>query len=229
MSKFPSLLELLLENCQFDSLNPSLGFVNFTSLRVLALSKNHFNYEIPNWFSNLSTSLLQLYMDNSFLKGNIPPCIFSLEKLEYLSLYTNKLTEQIPEPLVQLKHLTYLDLGLNSLNGPTPSFIGNLSCIRTLLLDQNQLNGTIPKNLGLLSKLETLFVGKNSLTGTVDERHFRKLSKLKNLYMSETRLFFNVNSNWVLPFQLVSASMSSTKIGPNFSFMATITKIPQFF
>ncbi|XP_075667645.1 receptor-like protein EIX2 [Castanea sativa] len=192
MSKFPSLLELHLYNCQLDSLNPSLGFVNFTSLRVLYLPENHFNHKIPNWFSNLSTSLLRLSLYDSSLKGNIPPSIFNLEKLEYL------------------------DLGLNSLNGPIPSSVGNLSRMRTLLLDQNQLNGTIPKSLGLLSKLETLFVGKNSLTGTVDEGHFRKLSKLKELYMSEAPLFFNVNSNWVPPFQLGYASMSSIKIGPNF-------------
>ncbi|KAM3747297.1 hypothetical protein ACB098_05G024600 [Castanea mollissima] len=192
MSKFPSLSELYLYNCQLDSLNPSLGFVNFTSLRVLSLSGNHFNHEIPNWFSNLSTSLLRLDLTGSSLKGNIPPSIFNLEKLEYL------------------------DLGLNSLNGPIPTSVGNLSRMRTLMLDQNQLNGTIPKSLGLLSKLETLFVGKNSLTGTVDEGHFRKLSKLKELYMSEAPLFFTVNSNWVPPFQLYSASMSSIKIGPNF-------------
>ncbi|KAF3960921.1 hypothetical protein CMV_014408 [Castanea mollissima] len=192
MSKFPSLSELYLYYCQLDSLNPSLGFVNFTSLRVLDLSGNHFNHEIPNWFSNLSTSLLELYLFDNSLKGNIPPSIFNLEKLEYL------------------------DLGINSLNGPIPSSVGNLSHIRSLYLDQNQLNGTIPKSLGLLSKLETLFVGKNSLTGTVDEGHFRKLSKLKNLYMSEAPLFFNVNSNWVPPFQLGYASMSSIKIGPNF-------------
>ncbi|KAL4625216.1 hypothetical protein ACB092_05G009100 [Castanea dentata] len=192
MSKFPSLSELYLFDCQLDSLNPSLGFVNFTSLRVLELSKNHFNHEIPNWFSNLSTSLLELRLYNNSLKGNIPPSIFNLEKLEYL------------------------DLGINSLNGPIPSSFGNLSRMRTLYLDQNQLNGTIPKSLGLLSKLETLFLGKNSLTGTIDERHFGKLSKLKNLYMSETPLFFNVNPNWVPPFQLSSASMGSIKIGPNF-------------
>ncbi|XP_075667682.1 receptor-like protein EIX2 [Castanea sativa] len=192
MSKFPSLSELYLYNCQLDSLNPSLGFVNFTSLRVLSLPRNHFNHEIPNWFSNLSTSLLELSMFNNSLKGNIPPSIFNLEKLEYL------------------------DLGRNSLNGPIPSSFGNLSRMRTLMLDQNQLNGTIPKSLGLLSKLEKLFVGKNSLTGTVDEGHFRKLSKLKELYMSEAPLFFNVNSNWVPPFQLYHASMSSIKIGPNF-------------
>ncbi|XP_050285511.1 receptor-like protein EIX2 isoform X1 [Quercus robur] len=216
MSKFPSLSELYLHNCHLDSLNPSLGFVNFTSLRVLFLSGNHFNHEIPNWFSNLSTSLLRLSLDGSSLKGNILPSIFNLEKLEYLSLYINMLTGQIPETLGQLKHLTYLDLGYNSLNGPIPSSFGNLSRITTLYLDQNQLNGTIPKSLGLLSKLEMLYVGKNSLTGSVDEGHFRKLSKLKDLYMSEAPLFFNVNSNWVPPFQLDYAYMSSTKIGPNF-------------
>ncbi|XP_075667831.1 receptor-like protein EIX2 [Castanea sativa] len=191
MSKFPSLSELYLFHCQLDSLNPSLGFVNFTSLRVLYLFANHFNHEIPNWFSNLSTSLLELYLYGNSLKGNIPPSIYNLEKLEYL------------------------DLGHNSLNGPIPSSVGNLSRMRTLLLDQNQLNGTIPKSLGLLSKLET-YVGKNTLTGTVDEGHFRKLSKLKDLYMSEAPLFFNVNSNWVPPFQLRYAYMSSIKIGPNF-------------
>ncbi|KAF3947805.1 hypothetical protein CMV_026116 [Castanea mollissima] len=192
MSKFPSLSELYLFYCQLDSLNPSLGFVNFTSLRVLELPGNHFNHEIPNWFSNLSISLLRLNLFNNSLKGNIPPSLFNLEKLEFL------------------------DLGLNSLNGPLPSSVGNLSRIRTLFLDQNQLNGTIPKSLGLLSKLETLFVGENSLTGTVDEGHFRKLSKLKELYMSKAPLFFNVNSNWVPPFQLDRAYMSSIKIGPNF-------------
>ncbi|KAM3747293.1 hypothetical protein ACB098_05G024200 [Castanea mollissima] len=192
MSKFPSLSELYLSNCQLDSLNPSLGFVNFTSLRALDLSKNHFNHEIPNWFSNLSTSLFELHLYNNSLKGNIPPSIFNLEKLEHL------------------------DLGINSLNGPIPSSVGNLSRMRALLLDHNQLNGTIPKSLGLLSKLETLYVGKNSLTGTVDEGHFRKLSKLNDLYMSEAPLFFNVNSNWVPPFQLYYAHMSSIKIGPTF-------------
>ncbi|XP_050285514.1 receptor-like protein EIX2 isoform X4 [Quercus robur] len=192
MSKFPSLSELYLQNCQLDSLNPSLGFVNFTSLRVLFLFDNHFNHEIPNWFSNLSTSLLWLCLYNSSLKGHIPPSIFNLEKL------------------------VFLDLALNYLNGPIPLSIGNLSHMRSLYLDQNQLNGTIPKGLWLLSNLETLYVGQNSLTGTVDERHFRKLSKLKNLFMSEAGLLFNVNSNWVPPFQLDYASMSSIKIGPNF-------------
>ena len=43
MSKFPSLSELYLNYCQLDSLNPFLGFVNFTTLRVLELSVGNFN------------------------------------------------------------------------------------------------------------------------------------------------------------------------------------------
>ena len=99
MSKLSSLWELYLSDCKLDSLNPSLGFVNFTSLQVLYLSGNHFSHEIPNWFSNLSTSLLKLYLDDSSLKGEIPPSIFNLEKLEYLSLYPNHLIGKIPESL----------------------------------------------------------------------------------------------------------------------------------
>ncbi|KAM3747295.1 hypothetical protein ACB098_05G024400 [Castanea mollissima] len=201
MSKFSSLSELYLSNCKLDSLDPSLGFVNFTSLQVLYLSGNHFNHEIPNWFSNLS---------------EIPPSIFNLEKLEYLSLYPNHLIGKIPESLGQLKHLTYLDLSFNSLNGPIPLSVGNLSYIRTLSLNQNQLNGTIPRSLGLLSNLEELYIQNNFLIGTINEGHFKKLSKLKDLSMSQTQLFFNVNSNWVPPFQLEYVSMSSIKIGPNF-------------
>uniref|UniRef100_A0A2N9FT33 Uncharacterized protein n=1 Tax=Fagus sylvatica TaxID=28930 RepID=A0A2N9FT33_FAGSY len=192
MSKFPSLSDLHLSYCQLDNLNPSLGFINFTSLRVLDLSENHFNHEIPNWFSNLSTTLLQLDLMSSSLKG------------------------EIPESLGKLKHLEFLDLSSNSLNGPIPQSLGNLSEIQTLFLAQNQLNGTIPQSLGLLTNLEQLDISNNFLIGPVDEEHFTKLSKLRSLDISHTPLFFNVNSNWVPPFQLQYAGMSSSKIGPKF-------------
>ncbi|XP_050289631.1 receptor-like protein EIX2 [Quercus robur] len=216
ISKFPSLLKLYLADCQLDSLNPSLGFVNFTSLQVLYLPNNHFNHEIPNWFSNISTSLLVLDLRNCSLKGEIPHGILNFQKLKSLLLNSNLLTGKIPESLGRVKHLINLDLRFNSLSGPIPSSIGNLSYLGDLFLYDNQLNGNIPKSLGLLSNLKALLVGYNLLTGTVDEGHFTKLSKLKYLDMSFTSLFFNVNSNWVPPFQLEYAWMSSCKIGPNF-------------
>ncbi len=111
-------------DCQLDSLNPTLGFVNFTSLRVLDLSLNVVNHKIPNWFSNLSTSLIKLDLSNTSLKGEIPHSILNFQKLESLSLNSNHLSGKIPESLGQVKHLTHLSLTHNSLSGPIPSSIG---------------------------------------------------------------------------------------------------------
>ena len=78
------------------------------------------------------------------------------------------------------------------------------------------MNGTIPKTLGCLSNLSDLNIANNFLTGPVDEEDFTKLSKLEYLNISPTHLFFNVKSNWVPPFQLISIAMISCKVGPNF-------------
>ena len=110
MSKFPTLSELYLQYCHLDSLNTSLASVNFTSVRVLYLSDNHFNLEIPNWFSNLNTSLLWLYLAEISLTGGMPPSILHFQKLEYLNLEDNSLSGKFPDSLGQLKHLTWPQL-----------------------------------------------------------------------------------------------------------------------
>ncbi|XP_065620804.1 receptor-like protein EIX1 isoform X2 [Quercus suber] len=216
MSEFPSISNLILKSCHLDSLNPSLASVNFTSLRSLDLYGNHFNHEIPNWFSNLSTSLLELFLNENSLIGGIPPGILNFQILEYLDLEDNSLSGKIPESLGHLKHLKYLSLSINSLSGPIPSSIGNLSELQILSLGINKLNGTVPKSLGLLSNLMSLEIPINNFKGGLDEAHFTKLWKLKYLDISYTPLFFNVNSNWVPPFQLEYVSTSSCNIGPNF-------------
>ena len=103
MSRLPSLSELLLQYCQLESPNPSLGFVNFTSLLVLDLSGNLFNHEIPNWLiSNISATLLQLDLASNSLKGEIPQGISNFLKLEILELGENHLTGNIPESMGNL-------------------------------------------------------------------------------------------------------------------------------
>ena len=87
--------------------------------------------------------------------------------------------------------------------------------MQVLPLGVNKLNGTVPKSLGLLSNLFAVSISHNLFTGILDEAHFSKLGKLEVLYISYTPLFFNVNANWVPPFQLKYVSMISCKIGPN--------------
>ncbi|KAJ9679400.1 hypothetical protein PVL29_021357 [Vitis rotundifolia] len=219
VSLLASLSELILSNCQLNNMISSLGYVNFTSLRVLYLPSNNFNHNMPSWLFNLS-SLWSLDLGDNSLQGQIPSTISNLQNLSvtlgYLNLSVNMFTGQIPESSGQLKHLTLVSLFSNSLYGPIPSRLGNLSSLSYLYLHSNKLNGTVPRNLGLLSNLVRLYIGNNSIEGTVSEVHFAKLSKLKYLDMSLTSVVFNVSHNWIPPFQLENLGMSSCKMGPKF-------------
>ncbi|KAK7820573.1 putative lrr receptor-like serine/threonine-protein kinase [Quercus suber] len=101
-------------------LTPLVGFVNSTSLRVLDLSKNHFNQEIPNWFSNRSTSLL-----------------------EYLDLRDNSLSGKIPNSLGNLSQMQALLLGVNKLNGTVPKSLGLLSNLFAVSISHNFFTGSL--------------------------------------------------------------------------------------
>ncbi|XP_072084027.1 receptor-like protein EIX2 [Arachis hypogaea] len=183
---------------------------------------------------------LQIDLRSNFLQGEVPEMLSRIQNLQSLVLQRNQLSGELPDSLGKLEHLEVLDLSNNTITGPIPSSLANLSSLRTLNLGHNQLNGTIPKSFGYLKNLQVLNLASNSLTGgmpeslgilsnlvTLDlssnllegpmnELNFLKLSKLKELRMSSTDLFFSVNSSWVTPFQLEYALMSSCGVGPKF-------------
>ena len=97
--------------------------------------------------------------------------------------------------------------------------------MQVLPLGVNKLNGTVPKSLGLLSNLFAVSISHNLFTGILDEAHFSKLGTLKELEIPYTPLFFNVNSNWVPPFQLEYVSMISCKVGPNKLYIFTLSML----
>nr|XP_048329782.1 receptor-like protein EIX2 [Ziziphus jujuba var. spinosa] len=189
---------------------------NMTFLSHLDLSNNSVDSGIPSSIGKLC----------NFISLDVSPSFGSLQNLsrrpllnlQFLDLSNNQLVGKLPERLAQLENLVDLDLSNNSLYGPIPTSFGILQQNLTILgLGENELNGTLPESLGQLSDLEYFDVSFNKLTGIVIEAHFLKLKKLGHLDLSSNSFTLDVNSNWVLPFQVSFLGMGSCHLGPSFS------------
>ena len=90
----------------------------------------------------------------------LPKEIGLLEKLEYLSLNTNKLTK-LPSSIGNLKNLVELNVVNNNLTSIPPQ-IGNLTKLLTLDLRYNDLK-SLPPQIGLCENLQYLHLTGNKL------------------------------------------------------------------
>lgn len=212
----PSLLELRLASCNLTNINPTTKHVNFTSLQTLDLSGNRFGSELPLWLFNLSSDHIS-HIDLSFctLQGQIPKSLLSLRNLKSLRLNDNFLNGTIPDWLGKHEHLQYLGLSENMFHGSIPSSLGNLSSLVDLGISSSSLSGNLPTSIGQLFNLKSLFIGGDSLSGVLSEKHFSNLSSLESLVVSAP-FSFDLDSEWIPPFQLDGISLSNTILGPHF-------------
>ncbi|KAL6126152.1 hypothetical protein ACLB2K_074203 [Fragaria x ananassa] len=215
-------------------------FTNFSSLESLHLSGNKLSGMVPDSIGKLS-SLETLFVDENQLRWTIPESIGELSRLKHLGFSGNLLSGRIPESIGKLSSLTDLDLSKNQLSGRIPDSVGQLSMLRALNLQENILSQRIPEQIGKMSSLESLDLSRNwlreripqsigqlsslrsinlsvnYLEGEISEIHFTKLSVLESLDLSyNSRLEFNVTSDWIPPFQLSHLSLRFCKAGPNF-------------
>nr|KAJ0191938.1 hypothetical protein LSAT_V11C800410140 [Lactuca sativa] len=236
----PKLLELHLSGNKFKQIE-DVGIWRQGHLKQLSVTDNEFAMEMidtPKNASECSIYALEFLELSRSLKGRIPETLGRLMNLRHLDLSYNKLTGSIPESVRGLRFLQVLDLSENQLTGPIPEFLGNLTqlilsynqlngsipeslgklaALTKLYLHSNLLDGTIPVSIGQLAKLHTLSISNNSLEGAVTEAHFANLSVLKLLdASSNSKLTLNVSCGWIPPFQLISLSLSSCKIGNGF-------------
>ncbi|XP_058788211.1 receptor-like protein EIX2 [Vicia villosa] len=194
VAMFPSLLELQLRECKLNNfiLNPSLEYMNLSSLITLDLSYNNFASHLPGKFFNLTTHITYLDLSNSNIQGEIPSNILNLESLRVLDLYDNHLKGSIPYEIGQLAYIQRLGLSTNMLSGFIPPTLGNLSFLRYLDLSYNNLSGDISKTT------------------------FSKLNSLDSLDLSSSNVTFQFDSDWVPPFQLSNLYLSDSNQHPNF-------------
>ncbi|QCE12141.1 LRR receptor-like serine/threonine-protein kinase FLS2 [Vigna unguiculata] len=214
MVMLPSLLELRLSMCYLNNINPSVKFVNFTSLLTLDLSQNNFYSNLPYWLFNVSSDISHIDLSSNGLRGQIPKTLLNLRKLKSLRLDDNALTGPIPDWLGKHQHLQHLDLSRNNFYGSFPSSLGNLSSLTEFSVSSDSLSGSLPKSIGQLFNLRSLYIG-GSFSGVLSENHFRNLSNLELLVLN-SHFAFDLDPNWIPPFQLKEIDLAKTILGPFF-------------
>ena len=133
----------------------------------LDLINNWMRGELPPELGNLS-KLEYLDLTSSYLMGAIPPELGNLTNLRTLLLDNNPtMGSTVPPELGNLSNLEVLNLSHLNLRGEIPSELGNLSNLRTLMLHDNRLTGKIPEGLGKLPNLTRLGIAYNQLTGCI--------------------------------------------------------------
>ncbi len=124
-----------------------------------------------NWYGvgcNGSGEVVNLYLNNNNLVGNIPPEIGCFTALRQLRLNDNVLTGGIPSEIGDLSNLIQLYLQNNTnLGGSIPPEIGNLTSMGIMFIDHCGLTGSIPIEIGNLTIMTQLKLQYNNLTGPI--------------------------------------------------------------
>jgi len=158
-------------------------------LRELDLSQNRLTSgTLPDQIFSTMTNLVKLVLDSMGLKS-LPLSMNNLRELQYLSLYSNKLTtfnllndaKGKPKKLwSNLSKLEYLNLGANRLNR-FPSQICNCTSLELLNLSNNRIMNELPTEIEKLQNLNTLFLNGNKLSSIDIVRNIQFLVNLCHL------------------------------------------------
>ncbi|XWS53007.1 hypothetical protein CRYUN_Cryun11dG0120800 [Craigia yunnanensis] len=145
---------------------------NCSRLQRLAIDGNQFGGLLPYSITNLSTSVIVLYLGRNQITGTIPSGITNLVNLIGIGFESNQLTGTIPDSLGKLKNLQVVALAENALTGRIPTSVGNLSRLNVIYLEHNLLEGSVPTEFGKCKNLMTMSLSSNRLTGPVPKEIF---------------------------------------------------------
>ena len=169
------------------------AFYNATGGDTWNEHSNWLDDEVPvgEWFgvgTNDAGRVTSLRFHLNNLKGNIPPEIGDLEKLEVLNINMAEFQKSVlPKELGNLKELKKLTFRQCLLSGTIPAELGNLTNLILLDLEANLLTGSIPNEICKLTNLIKLDLFRNQLTGMIPS-DLDKLVNLNDLMLGTNRL-----------------------------------------
>ncbi|XP_076948607.1 putative LRR receptor-like serine/threonine-protein kinase At1g07650 [Bidens hawaiensis] len=115
----------------------------------------------------------------NFLSGTIPP-EWASTKLEFLSVFVNRLSGRIPTYLGNITSLVYLSLEGNMFSENVPAELGKLENLENLTLNANYLSGELPLELSSLANLAELRLTSNNFNGKIPSlESWRQLRNLE--------------------------------------------------
>ena len=189
----PSPKFLYIDKCELSGPFPDeLG--NLTVLEGLDMGWNKIEGMIPATLKNLC-SLQSVYLAGNIIGGDVTDLIERLPNCSWNSLQELNLFEA-------------------NITGTTLKSVLNLTALSILYLQENHLSGYVPVEIGTLKYLTYLHFGGNSLSGVISETHFSGLTNLKSIDFSHNYLQVKVDSDWIPPFDLDRAYLSSCHLGP---------------
>ncbi|KAG5126845.1 hypothetical protein JHK82_027680 [Glycine max] len=150
------------------------------------------------------------------LKANhngLPKSIPTLSgTLSFPRLDNNEFTGPIPDWLGEHQYLQHLGLTENIFFACIPSSLGNVTSLNQLTVSSNLLSGNLPNTIGQLFNLRRLYI-EGSLSGVLSEKHISKLFNLESILLNSD-FAFNLDPNWIPPFQFHEISLRNTILGP---------------
>ncbi|XP_010428111.1 PREDICTED: tyrosine-sulfated glycopeptide receptor 1-like [Camelina sativa] len=168
-------------------------------LSTLIMAKNFYDEAVPSDADFIAADgfpNLQIFgIGGCRLKGEIPPWLISLKRVEVLDLSMNRLMGSIPGWLGTLPNLFYLDLSDNLLTGELPKELFQLRALMSqkaydaterhyleLPVFVNPNNVTTNQQYNQLSSLPpTIYIRRNNLTGSIPV----EVGQLKVLHILE--------------------------------------------
>ncbi|XP_022722119.1 LRR receptor-like serine/threonine-protein kinase GSO1 [Durio zibethinus] len=136
------------------------------NMRVLNISNNKMQHQIPTNFCSVFPNLELLTMSRNAFKSNIPPCLGVMSGLEILDISYNYFFGGIPKELAMSGSLMVLVLSKNTLSGKMFPATHRSTRLKGLYLDGNNFDGEMPHFSPIISsELETLDLSNNHLSG----------------------------------------------------------------
>ncbi|XP_030477669.2 receptor-like protein 7 [Cannabis sativa] len=164
---------------------------NFTNLRELSLSYlNMSNVELVTSFTNISSSLELLLLDDCGLQGKFPENVFRLPNLQQLILYKNYDVIGSMPTFNWSTPLRYLDLSFTQISVDLPYLSTAAKSLQSLGLSNCSFTGSSSSypemltNLTQLLQLTILDLSYNNFGGQIPLHYLFNIQHLIYLYLS---------------------------------------------